>query len=92
MKRKMVALKPFRYATRALRAGDPFDASRMDARTLEAIGKARIYVEPPKPAPKPKAEDDLDALREEAEKAGVDVDGRWGEARLKAEIAKAKDE
>lgn len=34
----------------------------------------------------------LDALRAEAEDAGVRVDGRWGEARLRQEIAAAHDE
>lgn len=41
---------------------------------------------PEKPAPKP---DDLDALRAEAEKAGVTVDKRWGADRLRQEIADA---
>ncbi len=35
------------------------------------------------------APDDLDALRAEAEAAGVDVDRRWGEARLRREITSA---
>ena len=34
--------------------------------------------------------DDLDGLRKEAEALGVDVDGRWGEKRLRAEIQKAR--
>ena len=42
------------------------------------------------PAEKPKADDDLDELRAEAEAAGVDVDRRWGEKRLRDEISKAK--
>ena len=33
--------------------------------------------------------DPIDALRKEAEAIGIDVDGRWGEKRLRAEIAKA---
>lgn len=37
---------------------------------------------------KPEAED-LDALRAEAEAAGVKVDGRWGGERLQEEIAAA---
>jgi hypothetical protein len=41
------------------------------------------------PAAKPPAEDDLDALRSQAEKAGVTVDKRWGADRLKQEIADA---
>lgn len=33
--------------------------------------------------------DELEALRAEAEALGVTVDGRWGEARLREEIAAA---
>lgn len=33
--------------------------------------------------------DELDALRKQAESLGIDVDRRWGEKRLRAEIAKA---
>jgi len=44
----------------------------------------------PDTARQPKtAEDDLDALRKEAEEAGVAVDGRWKADRLRQEIAKA---
>jgi len=35
-------------------------------------------------------ESDIEALRAEAEAAGVDVDRRWGEARLRQEIASAR--
>lgn len=35
------------------------------------------------------AEDELDALRAQAEKAGVSVDKRWGADRLRQEIADA---
>lgn len=48
----------------------------------------------PEPEPEPQAEeepeDEKAALVAEAEALGIDVDGRWGVARLKAEIAKAK--
>ena len=37
----------------------------------------------------PPAEDDLDALRADAEAAGVKVDGRWGADRLREEIEAA---
>lgn len=33
------------------------------------------------------ADDDLDELRSEAEALGITVDGRWGAARLRREIA-----
>lgn len=47
---------------------------------------------PPPPLPAEAAiteNDPLDALRAEAEALGVRVDGRWGEARLREEIAAA---
>lgn len=37
---RLIASKSFRYATRQLRAGDPFDASDADARILLRIGRA----------------------------------------------------
>lgn len=48
---------------------------------------AEIVGEPVTPEP---AVDDLDALRADAEAAGVDVDKRWGAKRLNAEIAATK--
>lgn len=88
MRQKLTATRPMRYATRALQAGDEFEASRQDARVLTALGRAR-----PAQAVAPQDGDDapdpLDALRAEAEAAGVDVDKRWGEKRLRTEIAKA---
>lgn len=78
---KMIALKPFTYATRALRAGQDFiTKTDRDARILEAIGKAtrkreagRIDPPPPDLAKKIAAAvqvdgvagDDLAALRAE---------------------------
>lgn len=88
MRQKLTATRPMRYATRALQAGDEFEASRQDARVLTALGRAR-------PAQEAAPRDDdagdggMDALRAEAEAAGVDVDKRWGEKRLRTEIAKA---
>lgn len=38
----------------------------------------------------PAIDDDLDALRVRAEELGVKVDGRWGEQRLRDEIAAAE--
>lgn len=50
----MIAIRPFRYATRALRAGDGFIAKgRRDARILVAIGKARVKRDPGKIEPPP---------------------------------------
>jgi hypothetical protein len=78
--KEMEATKRLRYGTRRMLAGDTFMARPRDARLLEAIGRARPYVAPPDP---------LAPLREEAEAAGVKVDGRWGEDRLREEIAGA---
>lgn len=40
MRENLKATKSFTYAGRALKAGDPFSATRADARTLRAIGRA----------------------------------------------------
>ena len=40
MRQDLKALKSFTYAGRALQAGDPFNASRRDARVLRAVGRA----------------------------------------------------
>lgn len=74
-------MKSQSYMTRAMRAQDP-----RFARILGKLGYGTkvVVAEPVEP------EDDLDVLRAEAESLGVDVDGRWGEKRLKQEIGKAK--
>lgn len=89
MKTKLIASRAMRYGTRALRAGDEFEASRRDARLLVAIGRASEAKEPEPVKPEP--EDDIEALREEAQALGVHVDGRWGAKRLRDEIAKARE-
>ena len=40
MRENLKATKSFTYAGRALKAGDTFSATRADARTLRAIGRA----------------------------------------------------
>ncbi len=40
-KQKLIALKSQTYATRQLKAGDPFEAKPRDARALKKLGKAR---------------------------------------------------
>jgi hypothetical protein len=42
MRQDLTAMKSFTYAGRALKAGDPFSASRADARTLCALGRAAL--------------------------------------------------
>jgi len=79
----LIATRDFRYATRALTAGDPFQASNQDARVLIAIKRAT-------PAPAEDVNTDaLQGLKDEAAKLGIEVGPRWGEKRLKDEIAKA---
>jgi hypothetical protein len=77
---KLVALK----SMGRLRPGDEFEVNRTQARALKALGKAQ---DAPTPAP---AEVEREALRAQAEAAGVEVDGRWGADRLKDEIAGAE--
>jgi hypothetical protein len=57
---------------------------------LVALKRATLAGAPEVPEPAP-SEGDIEALREKAEALGVDVDRRWGERRLKDEIAKASD-
>lgn len=45
---QITAIKPLVYAGRRIAAGQPFEASDRDARTLVAIGKARLCDEPPR--------------------------------------------
>jgi hypothetical protein len=83
---KLVALKPFRLSGgRVFKPGDAFEvAKEMEARALVAIGKAS------REAPEPTRDPGRDVLRQQAEALGVEVDGRWGAARLQDEIAAAQ--
>jgi hypothetical protein len=93
-----VIRRPLRYQTRRLRPGDGFVASDGHARLLIAIKRA-IPARPISPfdhdgdghegGSLPAAQRVLDDLRAEAEAAGVKVNRRWGERRLREEIAKA---
>lgn len=76
---KLIALK----SIHRLRPGDEFEVNRTQARVLKALGKA-------KDAPiAPPADIERERLRAEAEQLGVEVDGRWGADRLRAEMAAA---
>lgn len=99
---EMIALKPFTYATRALRAGQGFiTKTDRDARILEAIGKATRkraagkIAPPPAPLKKKIGEavqgsDDLAALRAEYKVAtGKRAFNGWDAAELRSRIAKA---
>lgn len=101
---KLIATRSLKkYGTRRMQAGDEFDATPRHAKWLFAVRKAKDArreagtLPPPPPAvarmlgsehseqPHP----ERDALRENAEALGVDVDGRWGADRLREEIEKA---
>ncbi|WP_242137372.1 MULTISPECIES: hypothetical protein [unclassified Sphingomonas] len=85
----LIATRSLRYATRALTAGDPFQASNKDARILVAIKKARPASVEEAAQSEASADAEHQALRDEATKLGIMVGPRWGEKRLKDEIAKA---
>jgi hypothetical protein len=111
--RRLVVLRPHKYGTRHLTAGEEYDVPPRHAVALVAARRARFadkgkYTKPitvkpaepvaptvPPPQPKPVAAatteaDRLEALRMEAWRLGVSVDGRWGIARLQHEIAQAR--
>jgi hypothetical protein len=111
--RKLLAIRPHKYGTRHLVAGDEYDVPPRHAVALVAARRARFNdkgpfqtkpaakLAPPPPQseaalePKPVAAmttetDKLEALRMEAWRLGVSVDGRWGMARLQHEIAQAR--
>ena len=99
--RDLIATRGMTYATRALQAGDPFQASNQDARILIAIKKARPATDadgtepaappvppvPPAP-PAPPHPANVEQLRDQAARLGITVSTRWGEKRLLEEIAK----
>lgn len=82
---RLVAKKPFRYASRALQPGEEFEASARDARLLKAVKRAEDFVEP-----EVLRDEERDALRARAEGLGIEVDGRWGVPRLEQEVAAAE--
>lgn len=67
-----------------LRPGDEFEVNRTQARALKALGKAQDA-----PAPEP-ADVERDGLRAEAGRLGIEVDGRWGAARIREAISAAR--
>lgn len=99
---KLTAIRPMSYKTRRMQAGDEFDATATDAKILIAMRKARYLTReigafdpPPAPVaeaigPPPDHDAERDALRELAQSMGIDVDGRWGVARLEQEIERVK--
>jgi hypothetical protein len=96
------AIKPHLYGTRRLEAGDEYEAPVEEAIAQVAMRRADFVKGKPRPVPaataKPEAAPpepskpiiDIDDLRSEATELGIDVDGRWGMARLQHEIDQAK--
>ena len=80
-------MKSHTYMTRALVARDPRFAD-----ILGKLGYPTTAIEPePATAPTPGPEGGIETVRQQARALGIEVDKRWGAARLKAEIAKAAD-
>jgi hypothetical protein len=104
--RKLMATKPHKYGTRHLVAGEEYEAPPRHAIALVAGRKAKFAPDKPVRAAKVEEKfvsdsDDsigdaatteaaIDNLRMVATLLGIDVDGRWGLARLQHEIAQAK--
>lgn len=88
---KLKVLKPGKYGTRRLQAGETFDAPKKRARVWKALKRVEDAdpLDEPAPAAPVVQPDPLDGLRARAEALGVKVDGRWGEMRLQHEIATA---
>ena len=88
---RVQALKPHKYGTRHLTAGEEYELPIREAVALMATKKAKA-IKPEKrsasaePQTEPEAPS-LDSLRLQATQLGIDVDGRWGVHRLQQEIA-----
>jgi hypothetical protein len=105
--RKLITIKPHKYGTRHLTAGEEYEVPPRHAIALVA-GKKAKFADTKKPARAARVDETLvhdsddsiagavpteaaiDRLRMEATQLGIDVDGRWGVARLQHEIAQAK--
>jgi hypothetical protein len=103
--RRLMAVKPHRYGTRHLTAGEEYEAPERHALALLASKKARYAAatstppqESPPPTPPARTQPEpavvaiverMETLRAQAEQLGIEVDGRWGVARLQYEIGKA---
>lgn len=92
MRIPLKASKPHRYAGKALRSGQEYEASQADAKVLTAVGLATYAtrkVEPAAKTPAPAAfDDERAALRETyAARAGKKPHAFWGADRLRKELA-----
>jgi len=92
-----MALKPHKYGTRHLTAGEEYEVPHGHAVALVAARRARFVAnKPPKMRPaieavadfvsREPAEPTIDSLRLQATQLGINVDGRWGVHRLQQEI------
>jgi hypothetical protein len=112
--RTLTAIKPHKYGTRHLVAGEEYEVPPRHAIALVAGKKAKFAPDKPPVRAAPLVTEsnnsiagpatteaeaaiggdedrpDIDSLRLEATQVGIDVDGRWGIARLQYEISKAK--
>src|SRR4029077_7124324 len=93
--RTLLAVKPHKYGTRHLTAGEEYEAPLRDAVALVVSRKARFQKRKEaagspqleKPPGNEAQSNSIDALRLQATQLGIDVDGRWGVARLQYEIS-----
>jgi hypothetical protein len=104
--RRMIVVKPHRYGTRHLTAGEEYEVPARHALALLAGKKARYAVSPRPPGEPPAAPvrdsptpepavvapepAGIDNLRTQAEQLGIEVDRRWGVVRLQHEIHQAR--
>jgi len=103
--RRLMTIKPHKYGTRHLVAGEEYEVPPRHAIALVAGKKAKFVPDKPvrgaKVAETLNESDDsvagaapteaaIDHLRQQATQLGIDIDGRWGVARLQHEIARAK--
>ena len=94
---KLIATKRLRYGTRALAAGDRFEARDRDAKLLVyAVKRAKFAKDEPAPkrgsrhARQFRKSRNWKRLRASARRLGIAVDNRWGVNRLQSEIAAAR--
>jgi len=105
--RSLTAIKPHKYGTRHLTAGENYEVPARYAIALVAGKKAR-FADNKKPVRAARVNETLvhdsddsiagpvpteaaiDRMRMEATQLGINIDGRWGVARLQHEIAQAK--